>query len=69
MDIILIQTLHSVGSTVTHFKPTSLVIIGFDQSKQQSFGKISIKTRFDEIEDFVNFFVIDVDSAYNSFLG
>lgn len=40
----------------------------FDQTEQQSLGRIAIKTLFGEIEDFDDFLVIDVDVAYNALL-
>lgn len=46
-----------------------MVIQGFDQSKQWPLGKIYIKIRFDEVEDFVDLLGIYVDAAYNAILG
>lgn len=42
-----------VGLTFDHLKHISMVIQGFD--KQRSPGKIDIKSRFGEIEDFDDF--------------
>lgn len=46
-----------------------MVIQDFDQSEQQPWGEISIKTRFDKIGNFVDFLVVDMDAAYNMLLG
>lgn len=65
VNINLLWTLLLVGLTIVHLKPTSMVIQGFDQNKQHALGKVSIKTHFSEIEDFVNFLITDVDATYN----
>lgn len=45
------------------FKLSSLVVQGFKQTKQSPPRKISIKARLDEMDDFVDFLVIDVNTA------
>lgn len=66
---ISLRTLLSVGLAVDHLKHSSMVIQGFDQSEQRPPGKIAIKSRFGEIEDFNEYMVIDVDTSYSVFLG
>lgn len=67
--MILSYTLLSARLTIDHIKPASMVIQGFDKSEQQPLEKIPIKTRFDEIGNFVDFLVVDMDAAYNTLLG
>lgn len=71
MDVYIVplQMLLAVGLTVDHFKYTSAVIQSFAQREQRSLGKIVIKTRFDEIEDFGDFLVINMDASYNVLLA
>lgn len=63
-----IGTLLSVELTVGHLKPTILVMQGFNGSKQRSLGKISIRTCFNEVDDFMDFPIIDF-VRYNAQLG
>lgn len=52
VNIIPLRKLLSIGLIVDHLKHSSMVIQGFDQSEQRPLGKIAIKSRFGEIEDF-----------------
>lgn len=54
----------TVGLTFDHLKHTNAVILEFDRSRIETIEEITIKTRFDEIEDFDEFLVIDVDTLY-----
>lgn len=65
VNILPNRTFLAIGLIQGHLKYISIII----QDSIKVLGKILIKTRLREIDDFLEFLVIDVDTAFNSLLG
>lgn len=65
IDIIPQRTLRAVGVTIDQLKHTNTIIQRFDKNEQRPLGKIAIKTRSAEIQDFDESLIINVDKLYN----
>ncbi|KAG8369437.1 hypothetical protein BUALT_Bualt14G0013600 [Buddleja alternifolia] len=58
-----------LGVHPSKLRASNVVVQGFNQSEQRPLGKITLRTKFDVIEENTEFLVIEADTSYNALLG
>ncbi|KAG8367735.1 hypothetical protein BUALT_Bualt16G0103800 [Buddleja alternifolia] len=69
VNILPRKMLSILGVHPSKLRASNVVVQGFNQSEQRPLGKITLRTKFDVIEENTEFLVIEADTSYNALLG
>lgn len=67
-NILSAKTLAYLGVDLSQLRPNILFIQCFNQNEQRPLGFIKLRTKFGHIEDWTPFYIIVVDTKYNTLI-